>query len=152
MKRYVIVYSIFLILVLIDILTKVVTDGINIEVISGFISFSSQYNTGAAWSIFSDYTWILAVLSLTFVIFAVIFDAKTKLVKTKLYNISYVLVLSGAFGNAIDRTILGYVRDFIKLDFMNFPVFNIADSLLVVGVILLAFYILSYKDDKSVVK
>ena len=66
--------------------------------------------------------------------------------KTKLYNVAYVFILAGAFGNAIDRTFLGYVRDFIKLDFINFPVFNVADSLLVVGVILLAFYIIFHKE------
>ena len=152
-QRYFIVYLTFVLLVVIDLITKILTDGIdNVTIINGVISFNSAYNKGAAWSIFSHHTIILALLSIIFVIFAVIFDYKTKIKKNKLYNISFVLILSGAFGNAIDRTFLGYVRDFIRLDFINFPIFNIADSLLVVGVILLAFYILFYesiKDDKN---
>ena len=149
-KRQIIVYCAFVLLVAFDMVTKIVTDKIDINVIDGVLSFSSVYNKGAAWSMFSNYTIILAVASLVFVCIAVLFDCKTKLNKTKLYNVAYVFILAGAFGNAIDRTFLGYVRDFIKLDFINFPVFNVADSLLVVGVILLAFYIIFYKESKVV--
>ena len=149
-KRQIIVYCAFVLLVAFDMVTKIVTDEIDINVIDGVLSFSSVYNKGAAWSMFSNYTFILAVASLAFVCIAVIFDCKTKLNKTKLYNVAYVFILAGAFGNAIDRTFLGYVRDFIKLDFINFPVFNVADSLLVVGVILLAFYIIFHKESKEI--
>lgn len=148
-KRYIIVYAVFAILVLLDIVTKIVTDGIDMEIIGGVLSFESHYNKGAAWSIFSDFTVILAILSFLFVVFAVIFDLKTKIKKTKLYNISFVMILAGAFGNAIDRIFLGYVRDFVKLDFINFPVFNLADSLLVVGVIILGLYIITYKENEN---
>lgn len=143
-KRIIWVYLAFVVLVAFDMLTKVLTDKIDVTIIEGVLSFSSVYNRGAAWSMFSNYTIILAMLSLVFVCVAVVFDCKTKLRKTKLYNVAYVFILAGAFGNAIDRVFLGYVRDFIKLDFINFPVFNVADSLLVIGVILLAIYILFY--------
>jgi len=109
----------------------------------------SAYNKGAAWSMFSGYTIVLAIISIVFVIFAVVFDSKSKFKKNKLYDIAFALILSGAFGNAIDRTFLGYVRDFIKLDFVNFPIFNVADSLLCIGVLLLAIFILTYKNDKQ---
>lgn len=148
-KRMIIIYSIFALLVGFDMLTKVLTDKIDVSIIDGVLSFSSVYNTGAAWSIFSDHTYILAFVSVAFVVLAVIFDLKTKIRKTKLYNFAYVFILAGAFGNAIDRVFLGYVRDFIKLDFINYPVFNVADSLLVVGVILLAIFIVFYKDDRT---
>ena len=145
-KRQILVYCAFALLVALDMVTKVITDKLDISIIEGVLSFSSVYNKGAAWSMFSNYTVILAVASLVFVCVAVIFDCKTKLRKTGLYNVAYVFILAGAFGNAIDRFFLGYVRDFIKLEFINFPVFNVADSLLVVGVILLAFYIVFYKE------
>ena len=142
-KRCILVYSIFTILVLLDVFLKVITDGVgNKTIIEGVVSIQSEYNKGAAWSLFSGYTVILAILSVVFVVAAVIFDLKNKLVKNKLYNTSFIFILAGAFGNAIDRVFLGYVRDFIKLDFVYFPIFNLADALLVVGVILLVIYIL----------
>ena len=149
-KRYICVYSIFLVLVALDIVLKIVTDGVtNKVIIDGVVSIQSEYNKGAAWSMFSSYTFILAILSVVFVIMAIIFDIKNKLVKNNLYNVSFILILSGAFGNAIDRVFLGFVRDFIKLDFVYFPIFNLADMLLVIGVILLAVYILLYEKFKS---
>ncbi|MBQ8749565.1 MAG: signal peptidase II [Clostridia bacterium] len=152
LKRFIIVYLIFALLVVLDIITKIVTDGIDLTVIEGVLSFESAYNKGAAWSMFSEHTIILALTSLIFVIVAIVFDIKTKMKKTLLYNFAFTLILAGAFGNAIDRLFLGYVRDFIKLDFMNFPIFNVADCMLVVGVILLAIYILTYKEDEKVVE
>ena len=59
-----------------------------------------------------------------------------------LYYISAGLILGGTIGNAVDRVALGYVRDFINLEFMNFPIFNIADMALTFGVIILAIYLL----------
>lgn len=57
----------------------------------------------------------------------------------------FSLVFGGAVGNLIDRLFLGYVRDFIALDFINFPVFNIADMCLCAGVIvLLVFFLFLY--------
>ncbi|MGN1227738.1 MAG: signal peptidase II [Christensenellales bacterium] len=147
LKRYLIVYITFALLVVFDLVTKIVTDGIDVNVISGVLSFYSAHNEGAAWSILSDYTIILALISIVFVAGAITFDAKTKLNKNALYNVAYILILAGAFGNAIDRVFLHYVRDFIKLDFINFPIFNVADCLLVIGVIILAFYIMTYKEN-----
>ena len=59
------------------------------------------------------------------------------------------MVLGGTLGNMIDRIFLGYVRDFICLEFINFPVFNVADSCLVIGVILYCVYYVFLWDKKE---
>lgn len=155
-KEHIIVYSIIALLVIIDILSKIFTEGINVELIGSIVSLYSTHNTGAAWSMFSDATIILAIISVLFLIAGVWFNAKTNVTKTKLYYFSFILIFAGAMGNAIDRVFLGYVRDFIRLDFINFPVFNLADSFLVIGVILLAIYIIisetKQKTDKQATK
>ena len=56
---------------------------------------------------------------------------------------------SGAIGNLIDRVALGYVRDFIAFDFMNFPVFNFADSCITVGAVLLIVSVLFTKSGRA---
>ena len=57
--------------------------------------------------------------------------------------------MAGAIGNLIDRILFGYVRDFIYLKFINFPVFNIADMALTFGIILLLLYIIFYTTKKT---
>ena len=125
-----------------DMVSKALLDYKNIPLIDGVISFSYVHNTGAAWGIFGNSTWLLAIFSLIFVIAFIYFDRKLK-IENILYKISFALVLAGTIGNMVDRVILGYVRDFIYLDFLKtFPVFNVADMSLVIGMILLAIYII----------
>lgn len=65
-------------------------------------------------------------------------------------QLGLALVLSGAIGNLIDRVALGYVRDFIAFDFMNFPVFNFADSCITVGAVLLIVSVLFTKSGERI--
>ena len=70
--------------------------------------------------------------------------------KNTFYCLGFGFVIGGAVGNLVDRIALGYVRDFIFLDFMpTFPVFNLADSFLCVGAVMLAIYILFMSGKKS---
>lgn len=64
-------------------------------------------------------------------------------------QLGLALVLSGAIGNLIDRVALGYVRDFIAFDFINFPVFNFADSCITVGAVLLIVSVLFTKSGRA---
>ena len=126
----------------IDILTKILTDGISVQIWNGVFNFVSVHNTGGAWSILNEYTWILILLTFLFLIAFFIFNFYFKQ-RTTLYLVGFSLVVGGAIGNLIDRLFLGYVRDFISLDFLgNFPVFNIADICLCAGVIILCVFFL----------
>ena len=132
-----------------DLFLKLFTDNGEQTIIKGVLSFYSTHNSGAAWSILSDSTTFLIIISIIFIIAILIFNWFYKN-KTYFYAISVGLILSGAICNLYDRIVFGYVRDFIKLDFINFPVFNIADCAISVGVVLLCVYfIFSGKTKKA---
>ena len=90
---------------------------------------------------FSGSTVALIIISVIIIALlgVYVFASKTK---NALFYVSLGLIVGGAVGNLIDRIFLGYVRDFIKLEFMNFPIFNTADCFLTVGVICLVVYYL----------
>lgn len=123
-----------------DILTKSLAYNSNSILIDGFLSLFFTWNTGAGWSLFADQTLFLAIFSGVLVVGIIVFIALYK-PKSKTYAIGIGLVLAGAIGNFIDRIFFGAVRDFIKLDFINFPIFNIADSCLTVGAILICVWL-----------
>jgi|SRR3989344_3550152 len=99
--------------------------------------FGSVKNYGAAFGILQGYTTFLIIMSLA--IIAICFYYY----KYKELKLGLSFILAGAISNLIDRIFLGYVRDFIDLKF--FPVFNLADSFNVIGVILLIY--LNLKND-----
>ncbi|MEG1499816.1 MAG: signal peptidase II [Clostridia bacterium] len=150
--KFVFAFAVIFVLVLIaDLVSKHFLDGKSFVVVSGFFSVFSAHNTGAAWSFLSGNPYLLALFS---VIFIIVFVICMKFFKNKnsLFYFSFGLILSGAFGNLIDRLFLGYVRDFIKLDFINFPIFNLADCALTIGVVLFAIFILFFESKKEVKK
>ena len=61
-----------------------------------------------------------------------------------------ILVVAGGIGNLIDRVFRGYVVDFLQTDFMDFPIFNVADCFVVVGAVLLFVYFVFFYSDTSV--
>lgn len=98
-------------------------------------------NTGAAFSMFSQHTWILAFISL--VMSVVLAVALWKNFFTHpLGKVTLSLLLAGAVGNLIDRAMRGFVVDMFQLLFMNFAVFNVADICVVVGGIAAGLYYL----------
>ena len=102
-------------------------------------------NTGAAFSMFSQHTWILAFISL--VMSVVLAVALWKNFFTHpLGKVTLSLLLAGAVGNLIDRAMRGFVVDMFQLLFMNFAVFNVADICVVVGGIAAAAYYLLLAD------
>lgn len=126
-----------ILIIIADLITKYFTVEIDQELIPGFIKIFYTQNTGAAWSIFSGSQIALVIISIIAIIFIFTYAIYQKTSASKLLYISFGFILGGALGNLFDRLIFGYVRDFIKLEFMNFPIFNIADSALTIGVILL---------------
>jgi signal peptidase II len=134
--------------VIADLVTKQLLDNKSIELIDGVVRFESSHNTGAAWSILEGKIFLFVLGAIIFVVLMSLFNAHLK-EQNKWYEWGFIFMLAGTIGNAIDRLFLGYVRDFIFLEFMSFPVFNVADSMLTIGVILFSVYILFFYDDKK---
>ena len=90
-------------------------------------------NTGAAFSIFSEHTWILAGISLVMCVLLGWCLWKGIPFQKPLGRLTVTLLLAGAVGNLIDRAFRGYVVDMFNVLFMDFAVFNVADICIVVG-------------------
>ena len=116
------------------------------NVITGVISFSYTENTGAAFSILSGMTWLLSAISVIFCVGVIVYWMVKKPV-SKLLCTSLAMIFAGALANAADRIFYGYVIDFIKLDFINFPIFNIADIAITIGAVLLMIYVIFFDGD-----
>lgn len=134
-------YLLFALFLILDQITKLVLDGKYVGLIDGIISLTSSHNYGAGFSILTGKGWLLITLTFVFLIFIGIYNYFQKQ-KNALYKWSMALIISGAIGNLIDRIFLGYVRDFIYFELINFPIFNIADSCLTIGIILLCVFLI----------
>ena len=108
--------------------------GQSIPLIHGFFHLTYIRNTGGAFGIMRNSTNLFIVISVIVIIFIIYFLFKEKN-KDALILVFSALVLGGALSNLIDRIRLGYVIDF--LDFLVWPVFNIADAAISIGVALL---------------
>ena len=132
-----------IILIVIDYISKIIVSNYislntNIPIIGNFLRLTYVRNTGAAFSMFSNYTYILAIISIL-VILLIFYYVYRKDHVSGFDALCYGLLLGGATGNLIDRLIYGYVVDFISVKIFNynFPVFNLADSFIVIAFILL---------------
>ena len=140
--------------VLIDQLTKILAEdsltfGVRETVIDGFFYLTLLYNRGAAWSILSGNRWFLVLVSIAATIGFIVYYVKRLNNSKAVLLLALSLVIGGTFGNLIDRALYGQVVDF--LDFIiigyNYPVFNFADTFLVIGMGLLVIAI--YFEDKK---
>lgn len=110
-------------------------------VIPGILSFTYLQNDGAAWNIFSRQMILFYLISIAAiaVVFYYLFNPKYK---NWLFDTGLALVLGGIIGNFIDRLHLKYVIDMLQLDFVQFNIFNIADSAITVGIVLVFIYLI----------
>ena len=127
----------------IDVISKLVVSNLmnvydSIMVIKNFFYITYVRNTGAAWSILANNTWIIIIISFVIILGILYFVYKNK-PRSRMETVGYSLVLSGAIGNFIDRIIYGYVIDFLDIYILgyDYPIFNIADIFIVGGVIFL---------------
>ena len=113
-------------------------------------------NTGTAWGLFEGARIFFLIVTIMIFILIVLFIIRIPFSKRMIpLLIDAILLGSGAVGNFIDRIMLGYVRDFIYFKFIDFPVFNMADVYVTIGICLFVFLIFFvYKDDEitSIIK
>ena len=145
-----------LLLVVIDQLTKLLVYGYlkpheSLE-ITGFLSITHEHNYGAAFSFLANedgwqQIFLVTISSLASLVIIVWMMKTAQVHVSKLIALS--LILSGAIGNLIDRALLGFVIDFIDLHYQDFywPVFNVADIAISLGVVLLL--LADFKKEKS---
>lgn len=142
---------IFVITLFLDQISKALVDSIleieeSIKIVGNFFYITYINNYGAAWSILNNKNVFLIILSIASLIiiyrFMYIFESN------KRNNIAFGLILAGIVGNLIDRWLFGYVRDYIdfKIFSYDYPIFNIADMAVVIGVILLIIAIFKGED------
>ena len=111
----------------------------------GVVELQYVQNTGGGWSVLSDHTWLLSLL--TAIIMVVVLALVIFRVRHPLGLTACTLLLAGGMGNLIDRLRLGYVVDMFHFQFWpSYPVFNVADIAVVVGMILAAVYYLFFYD------
>ena len=127
-------YIIGIFIILADQISKIFFTNANIVIIPGILKFSYTQNTGAAFSIGTINVVMILSLVITIVF---IFLAKKHNSK---YKLPYTLIIAGSIGNLIDRFFRGYVVDFISI--LKFPIFNIADISITIGIVFLVFKIL----------
>ena len=144
-KIYFLLISIFI--VLIDQSTKyLMFYNQKLFINKDFLLFKLDFvkNYGAAFNIFSGSRIFLSLISIIFSILLIyLIFRKNNLNALDLY--SYSFILGGTIGNGIDRILKGYVIDFINLNIINFPVFNIADISINIGFIFLLYNIFKNK-------
>ena len=143
--------GIIIVTVLIDLFSKIWAASLglfhDIPVIEGFFHITYVPNTGMAWSLLSGQQGILALVAAVAIGLMgwYLFVKKPDI----LTGISLALMIGGAAGNLIDRLFLNYVRDFLNFYIFgyDFPVFNVADMALCIGVFLLL--IATWKEEKN---
>lgn len=115
--------------------------GETMNVIPNVFSLTYYQNSGAAWSILQGQMWFFAIVTFVAVPLCIWLLWKNRR-GSKFYSLALGLVIAGALGNFIDRMRLGYVVDMFQTDFMNFPIFNVADMCLTIGVAMVFIYAL----------
>ncbi|MDP4133831.1 MAG: signal peptidase II [Bacillota bacterium] len=113
--------------------------------INNVLEFKYIRNRGMAWGTFQGGRWIFVAVTIIFIILIVGYIFK-KRIKDNLFLCAASFMIGGGIGNLIDRISTGDVIDFIYFKLINFPIFNIADSFVVIGVILMIIYLLINKD------
>ena len=151
MKKRGIIAGIIAVLIVIDQLVKAyVVQNIALGEIKSWIpnlvSLTYLQNRGAAFSMLQDQQWFFALI--TFVVMGVAVWYLHKHIEDSWWLVTgLVLIIAGGLGNFIDRISQGFVVDMFHLDFINFAIFNVADSYLTVGVIVLVLAMLKEEID-----
>ena len=143
------ILSISFLIFLLDMISKhlmlrLLQIGDSIDVIPNFFSLTLAKNTGIAFSMFQGKIYEVILITI-FVIFLLV-DMIRHQLSSKIEKIGYAFVIGGALGNLTDRIFYGFVIDFLDFNFWgwDYPIFNLADCFIVIGVILL--FISNFKE------
>jgi signal peptidase II len=117
--------------------------------IPGVLDFTLVHNTGAAWGMLGDWTNVFIVIAL--IVLAIIaFIVFVRGERTDTFSvIALSFLFAGGLGNAVDRYLNGYVIDFINFKLIDFPVFNVADMAITIGVIMLLINIVLFGGNRG---
>ncbi|WEV70165.1 signal peptidase II [Lactobacillus sp. ESL0785] len=115
------------------------------NIIPRILSFNYVQNNGAAWNILTGQMWLFYLISIIAIAVCLFYLFKPKY-KNRLFDWGLALVLGGICGNLLDRIHLKYVIDMLQVDFIHFNIFNIADSAITVGIILIFIYLLFFDE------
>ena len=120
----------------------------------GLFHFTYLQNTGAAFSSFQGQQWLFALIFAVFTLLLVVELRKNSMGFRPLERWCIVAIWAGGLGNMIDRVRLGYVVDMIEVEFIRFPVFNVADCFITCGCVLLIAHLVLFnrefwKDEKK---
>jgi len=147
-KNIIIFVSVFVSLLIVDLVSKRLTDGFEGTVISGFLNFTSFHNYGIAFGLLSGQRTLLLIMNSLLIVGAILawwFFAR----KDPRLNVALAIFIAGAIGNHWDRVFHGHVRDFIDFSF-TMTVMNLADIFLTVGTVLVVLAVLfqSFKKEE----
>ena len=125
-----------------------------IPAIEGLFHLTYVQNTGAAWSSFQGMIWLFALVFAVFTGLVIWEFSKKRMPFTNFERWCIAAVFGGGLGNMIDRLRLGFVVDMIEVEFMSFPVFNVADCFITCGCIALMVSLIFFnkefwKDEKK---
>lgn len=119
--------------------TGLLSPGESLPVIRNFLHMTLVHNTGIAFGLFKDrgiVFIIIPIIAIILLVYNIFYYKYNDESLSRLYIVSFSLILGGAIGNLVDRILYGYVIDFV--DLQVWPVFNIADSAITIGAVIIA--------------
>lgn len=113
----------------------------DVDFIKGILGFTYVQNTGMAWSMFSGHPEVLSIITGILLALGTIYMI-LPIKRHMIFDITVPLIIAGGAANLIDRVSRGFVVDYIKTLFVNFPVYNFADCLITCGAVVLVIYLI----------
>lgn len=152
MKKKITIIAVLLFIV--DQISKLILDRVlvlnkSITLLDKFIYITKVYNTGVSFSMLSGKRVIIILINIIVLVFLYFYMNKFKNNKRNIY--AFGLVCGGLLGNLLDRIMYGHVIDFIDIHIFgyDYPVFNLADSFIVIGIFLLIYAIYIGEDNEN---
>ena len=116
----------------------------HVDVLPGVVGLTHYQNNGAAWSMLAGQQWLFAIIFVLFTVAVVWEFWKKAMPFTTFERWCVAAIYGGGLGNMIDRIRMGYVVDMIQTEFIDFPVFNVADCFITCGCIALMAHLIFF--------